>query len=366
MPHEKTHPSFFKIIFNDMKRLFRDLFSGHWFRMMSRDLRDLHDFYIDKERKIKLESMNWFKKWFLITFWLVKELILRLSSFRRALFILALIFIFASSSQGNSDNKILFGVLLFMFVLLLELKDKLLARQELEAGRTVQKALLPDECPSVPGWDVWLYSNPANDVGGDLVDFVVIDNNRFGLVLGDVAGKGLGAALFMAKLQSTLRALVFNIKSLSKLAESMNNIFYRDTIPNSFASMFYLEIMQNSGAIKYVNAGHLPPIVLKRRQDTMLSKGAQALGIMPDVSYTEQNLELATGDYLLIYSDGLSEARNSDGLFYGDERIQAILPQWNSLSAKNAGRLLLDDVNDFAGDTAQTDDLSLIILKKTD
>src|SRR5512138_3275825 len=93
-------------------------------------------------------------------------------------------------------------------VLMLELKDKLLARSELEAGRTVQLALMPDRPPVVPGWDIWLYSRSANDVGGDLVDYLQIDPQRLGVMLGDVAGKGLPAALLMAKLQATLRALV--------------------------------------------------------------------------------------------------------------------------------------------------------------
>lgn len=120
-----------------------------------------------------------------------------------------------------------------------------------------------------------------------MVDFIAINEKRYGLVLGDVAGKGLGAALFMAKLQSTLRALVFNFRSLAKLAESMNTIFYRDTIPNSFSSMFYLEISPDSEKIRYVNAGHMPPIHVKGHSNTILPKGAQALGIMPDVQYQE-------------------------------------------------------------------------------
>ena len=223
---------------------------------------------------------------------------------------------------------------------------------------------MPDENPDVAGWDIWLYSKPANDVGGDLVDFISIDKKRFGIVLGDVAGKGLGAALFMAKLQSTLRALVFNFKLLTKLAESMNNIFYRDTIPNSFSSMFYIEISPGSGNIKYINAGHIPPLVIKQNKISALQKGDQALGLAPDVSYHEQSLEMMESEYLLVYSDGLSEAMNANGFFFGDERIIQNIEKWDNPESGQAGQFLLDDIERFAGDVPQTDDLSMVILKK--
>jgi sigma-B regulation protein RsbU (phosphoserine phosphatase) len=363
MTENQPEPKLIKTIISDIGQLFRDIFSGAFFRMISNDMRELHAFYIDQDRKKRLESMNRFKRWFLIFFWLIKALILKLSSFRRSLFILALVFILSGSSE-RADNKIIIGLILFIFILLMELKDKLLARQELEAGRAVQKALLPDENPDVPGWDIWLYSKPANDVGGDLVDFISIDKKRFGIVLGDVAGKGLGAALFMAKLQSTLRALVFNFKLLAKLAESMNNIFYRDTIPNSFSSMFYIEISPGSRNIKYINAGHIPPLVIKQNKISTLQKGDQALGLAPDVFYHEQSIELMEGEYLLVYSDGLSEAMNANGFFFGDERIIQNIEKWDNPESGQAGQFLLDDIERFAGDVPQTDDLSMVILKK--
>jgi hypothetical protein len=364
MAKNQTGQKFFATIIDDIMQLFRDIFSGAFLNTIAKDLRELHDFFIDRDRKKRLKSMGWFRKWFLMFFWLIKALILKLSSFRRILFLIAIFFIISSPQNRSSNNSIFFGVLIFMFILLLELKDKLLARQELEAGRAVQKALLPDQSPSVAGWDIWLYSKPANDVGGDLVDFIEIDQDRFGLVLGDVAGKGLGAALFMAKLQSTLRALVFNFESLAKLAESMNNIFYRDTIPNSFSSMFYIEISANSGKTRYVNAGHIPPVIIRKQKNTILPKGAQALGIMPDVAYSEQTMKLNTGEFLLIYSDGLSEARNSNDVFFGDEKIIKITEGWDTLNTGQAGQSLLDEVHKFARNTSQTDDLSLVILKR--
>ena len=114
MTENQPEPKLIKTIINDIGQLFRDIFSGAFFRMISNDMRELHAFYIDQDRKKRLESMNRFKRWFLIFFWLIKALILKLSSFRRSLFILALIFILSGSSD-RADNKIIIGLILFIF-----------------------------------------------------------------------------------------------------------------------------------------------------------------------------------------------------------------------------------------------------------
>lgn len=151
MDKKQPEQKFFKTIFNDLGNIFRDIFSGTFFKIMGNDLRELHDFYIDKDRKQRLKSMNWFRKWFLISLWLIKALILRLSSFRRALFIIAIIFIFSSSNQGNSDNKVIIGILIFVFILLLELKDKLLARQESRPDGPYKKHFYQTRVQRYPG-----------------------------------------------------------------------------------------------------------------------------------------------------------------------------------------------------------------------
>jgi hypothetical protein len=366
MSKNNEDPKFFKTIFNDLVDLIRDIFSGKFLTTIKKELAELHDFFIDRDKKQQLQNMNRFRRWMHIFFWLSKCLILKLSSLRRILFVLALIFILTAPENGDINrNKIFLGIIIFIFILLMELKDKLLARQELEAGRAVQKALLPDESPGVTGWDIWLYTKPANDVGGDLVDFIKISPQRYGITIADVAGKGLGAALFMAKLQSTLRALVFEYSSLVKLAQMMNKIFYRDTLSSSFASMVYLEISSKSGELHLVNAGHPPALIFKEGKIRELPKGAQALGIMPDVKYKEEEFEFNSGEVLLVYSDGLSEAMNKNGTFFGEEKIYDLLAEFNHLPARQAGEKILNAVHKFTGDVAQSDDLSLIIIKRT-
>jgi hypothetical protein len=361
-----TEPKFFKTLFDDLRQFFSDLFSGAFFKQIKKDFREIREFFLDKHREKQLEQMGRFRRSWYLTWWLIKILFFKLSSFRRILLILALIFIFTADNNGNaSSGKIIIGALLFFFIILLELKDKLLARKELEAGRSIQQALAPEPNPSVPGWDIWLYTRPANDVGGDLVDYLKINGNRFGLAIGDVAGKGLPAALLMAKLQATLRAVVPDFPSLSKFAEKLNTIFYRDSLPNRFASMVYLEIKTDSNEIRFVNAGHFPPIVTGHGKLTEMEKGAPALGIMPDSTFTEKSFQLKTGDLFIVYSDGVTEARNEAGDFFGESGFKELLLKIEGLTATQAGTKILEDVDNFIGEAPATDDLSMIILRRT-
>jgi sigma-B regulation protein RsbU (phosphoserine phosphatase) len=246
---------------------------------------------------------------------------------------------------------------------MLELKDKLLARHELRAGRAVQQALMPGAAPAVAGWDVWLYTRPANDVGGDLVDTLAV-GPRTGLVLADVAGKALPAALLMAKVQATLRALATEVPSLAALAERTNTILCRDGLPSRFATMVYLDIEGESGRVRLVNAGHQPPIVVSGGRFHELQPGGMALGMMPGSTYTEQDIDLQPGEALVVYSDGVTEAMNDAGEFFGDDRLQALLSDPRPVSAEQYGRRLLASVDTFMGDTRPYDDLSLIIAKR--
>ena len=368
---EKNQDSLRHLFKKDIKQTYHDLRRGDLRRTLRRDFRDLHDFYIDEERRKRLASMGRFKRWIYIAAWLLKSLFFKLTMVRRILLLISIILLFAmrSSSDQQGDASVQFGLpiisfLIILFILMLELKDKLLAREELEVGRTVQLALLPDRNPTIPGWDIWLYTRPANDVGGDLVDYLVINENRVGVALGDVAGKGLGAALLMAKLQATLRALAENFESLAELGNQMNRIFCRDGIESRFATLVYLELAPLSGQVRVLNAGHLTPLALTKNDLIKMSPAALPLGAMPDAVYTEQHIDLAPGDLLLVYSDGVTEARNEAGAFFGEERLMEILPGLRILSVEDAGIRLLSKIDRFIGEARRYDDISLMLLKR--
>jgi hypothetical protein len=358
MPEQTSSndPRLVQTILDDFRR-------GDFRKTVKQDYEDLKDFYLHEERRKRLQTMNSFKRFFYSAGWLLKELFLKLTPARRILLIVGLVLLL-SNKQDNQNNLVLVGSLLLLFIIMLELKDKLIAKSELEAGRKVQEALKPHFKPVVPGWDVWLYTQSANEVGGDLVDHIRLDDNRFGFALGDVAGKGLSAALLMAKLQSTLRAFVSDFTLLSELAAKVNHIFYRDGLRNIFASLVYLELTANSDVVRLFNAGHFPPIIIKGSELQELSKGSPALGLISNTQYTEESVEIFSGNFLIVYSDGIIESRNQYGEFFGNVRLNTLIKNFNDLTSEQAGEKVLSSVQQFVGNARQHDDISLIILKR--
>jgi hypothetical protein len=359
--NKKNDPKFWKTIKDDWKKT-------KVRRTIKQDWKELRDFYLSADQKKRLNEMNRFKRWFLVTWWLLKAMFFRLPPMRRLLLIISIILMSNVSVNIGANTTIItnpfLGYLVLIFVLMLELKDKLLAHNELQEGKSVQIALLPDENPEIAGWDCWLFTRPANDVGGDLVDFMQLDENKYYLALGDVAGKGLGAALLMSKLQSTLRALVQDIKNLEELGHKINQIFHRDSLPTKFASLVYLETEANSKKIKMLNAGHFQPLIIKKTEIIETAKGAPAVGMMDDTKYHEQEFDLDNDDLFFVYSDGLIEACNENTEFYGEQRMRNILQENKMLSCSELGRKIMIDVDNFVGESALHDDLSMIILKK--
>lgn len=345
-----------------------DFKKGGFFKSFKKDFHELREFYISEEKKKRLSQMNWIKRIFLFSWWLLKSLILKLTPFRRVILIVSIAFLvvkFNVSSEDNSAsaNSYMLGVLLILFLFMLELKDKLLARDELEAGRKIQSALMPEISPQFNGWSIMLFTRSANEVSGDLVDFIKIEPDRAGLLIADVAGKGLKASLLTTKLQATVRSFVGDLE-IEKLVSKVNDIFYRDSLRSIFASLLYLEISENSSQITYVNAGHFPPLYVGANGIKVMSKGDAALGLMKNVDYKENILELNSGEFFFAYSDGLTEARNESGFFYGNERLHQMLLTLRNYDAKEIGGAIIADLDNFIGDNSNNDDLSILIIKK--
>lgn len=358
-----SNPRLHKVVMDDLRstKLRRDYL---------RDFKDLYHFYLDDARRAELAGMSRIRRAFSLLFWVLKSLLLKLSPTRRLLLMVALTFAvmgptgFSTQAFALQTDLRPWGFVLLLIVLMLELRDKMLAKDEIAIARQVQRALLPSRHPEVPGWSVWSYSRPANDVGGDLVDYIELDGFRHAVVLGDVAGKGLGAALLTAKLQATLRALVPTAESLDDLGTRVNHIFYRDGLDNRYATLFFAQIEHDSGHVRYLNAGHNPPIVLRADGHEMLKASSFPLGMLASPTYEEGLLELSAGDVMLAYTDGLTEATNDQGEEYGLKRLEELLPQLRGRTPEAIGTRLLRDVDRFLGDARITDDLSLAVITK--
>ena len=351
--------------------LFKDLRPTDLPRNFRQDLKRLYRFYLDEERRAELAAMGRVRRTFKLLGWLLKSLLAKLSPGRRlALFAALVMCFFGHARLRLPDGDLLetdfrlWAFLIVLLVLMLELMEKVVARDEIEIARQVQLALLPRTHPQPGGWSLWSFMQPANDVGADLVDYIDLPGGRLGVVLGDVAGKGLGAALLTAKLQATLRALSLDCPSLSDLGAHLNSILHRDGIDNRFATMFYVELDPATGRLRYLNAGHNPPLVLRDSGIETLEASAIPLGMMDGTTYKEGELRLQPGDALVVYSDGLTEARNAGDEEFGAERLRALLPRLRGLTAEDGVRLLIGEVSAFLGGERPHDDLSLVVLTR--
>jgi hypothetical protein len=365
-----TPPGILRTLWADGKTVWADIERRGLGHSLSASVAEMESFYLDDEKRRRLVAMKPVPRWIRRILWLVRGLLLKLTPTRRVLLAVAIVMLTTSldfdDERGLRGSVSLpsVGAILVGIVLMLELKDKLVARNELVAGRAVQLALMPPESPAIPGWDVWLYTEPANDVGGDLVDHLALGQSRHGIALGDVAGKALPAALLMVKLQATIRALAPQCSTLGTLGEAVNRILHRDGLPNRFATLIYLVLAEHASDVRYLLAGHLPPLLVRGGQITTLAAGSMALGFVPDATFTEEVLSLHPGEVLVAFSDGVVEASNAAGDFFGDDRLYDAVRGATGQPAKTIGHAVLGALATFVGDVRPYDDVSVVVVRR--
>jgi phosphoserine phosphatase RsbU/P len=261
------------------------------------------------------------------------------------------------------------GVVLFV-LLMLEIADRVVMKRDLEIARDIQSWLLPSTPPLVPGLAITFTTRPANTVAGDFYDVFArtaagTSGERFLLAVADVAGKSIPAALLMATFQASLKTLSATSCSLLELVEGMN----RYACCNSqgglrFTTAFLAEFDPAAGNLTYINAGHNSPI-LRRASGLIerLTAGGLPLGIQPATTYASAEAALASGDWLIIFTDGLVEATNQFGEEYGEERLQALLQAAAGLTPEALLQRTIADVDRFVGTTPQHDDITCMLIK---
>ena len=365
-----ARPRLISTLSNDIGIVVEDVRRRGFGRSIGGTFAGLEAFYLTRDERHKLGELPGTRRFFRRIWYFIRGLLMKLTPARRIMLATALLAIVLGAGRIDIDT-VHFGfrfqglaTVLILLVLVLELKDKLIARDELEAGRAVQLALMPTDRPQVPGWDIWLYTQPANDVGGDLVDHLPLEQGRHAVLLGDVTGKALPAALLAVQLQATIRALAPRFDDLGDFGAGMNNILYRDGLPTRFASLVYLQLTADSGAVRLLNAGHMPPLLLRGAALTTLPPGSMVLGMMPDITFSEQQIDIETGDVLVVYSDGISEALNEAGDFFDDERLHALVLQTRGMPAQETAAHILAELARFVGEAEQSDDVSLMVLRR--
>ena len=238
--------------------------------------------------------------------------------------------------------------------------------QELGTARSIQHALLPKNLPRLDGWKIAYHYQPAREVGGDFYDFLRLEDDRVGLVIGDVSGKGIAAALVMANTQSVLRAVARrgNIAPGQVLAEA-NEILCAYIPPSTFVTCFYGVLDPESGRLVYANAGHDPPCERHDSRVEELRARGMPLGLMPAMAYEEKEAVLAAGDNLLFYSDGLVEAHDPEGEMFGFPRLRNLIFVQGAAGDEELVEFLLAELTRFTGaDKEQEDDITLVTLER--
>jgi serine phosphatase RsbU (regulator of sigma subunit)/predicted ester cyclase len=248
-----------------------------------------------------------------------------------------------------------------------ETRERERVEQELRVARRIQHALLPADLPQIEGWGIAYHYRPAREVGGDFYDVLVLDDGRVGLVLGDVSGKGIPAALVMACTQSVLRAIAqrAGIAPGQALKEANEVLF--TYIPSSmFVTCFYGILDPADGRLRYANAGHNLPYCRHEGETTELRARGMPLGLMSGMSYEEQEWALAPGDSVLLYSDGLVEAHDFRGEMFGFPRFRRLFANYRAGSCEELVGYLLAELGKFTGEEwEQEDDITLFTLQRS-
>jgi len=251
-------------------------------------------------------------------------------------------------------------------------KDKEILRTELErkkfeieTARNIQRSFLPDSEPHMSGFDIAAFSLPALEVGGDFYDFIPISEDKWGLVIADVSGKGFPAALFMALSRTCVRANAMGKTTASEAICMANNLISEDEKSGMFVTLFYATLDKNTRRLSYVNAGHNPPLILGEQASSlvMLSAKGIALGVMPDIFLEEHEIVLHEGEIIIFYTDGVTEAVNKEQEQFGQERLIKCIQDNRNLSAKELIQLLEQEVTAFSEGQPQFDDITLMVVK---
>jgi serine phosphatase RsbU (regulator of sigma subunit)/catechol 2,3-dioxygenase-like lactoylglutathione lyase family enzyme len=246
-----------------------------------------------------------------------------------------------------------------------KLRVERLAAHELEIAKQVQARLFPQNLPVIETLEYSGSCLQARHVGGDYFDFLELGPGRFGLVVGDIAGKGIAAALLMANLQANLRIQCVTLQAeLQRLLCSVNQVFYRNTSESAYATLFFAEYDDNDRQLSYVNCGHLPALLL--RSDNSLERlGATGtvLGLFPEWDCSVAHQTMCPGDTLAVYTDGVTESPNDKGEQFGEDRLADALVQHRHLAPDGIIAAIVDEVQRFSGALEQHDDITLIVAK---
>jgi sigma-B regulation protein RsbU (phosphoserine phosphatase) len=341
------------------------------------DAQASYGFYIKDTDEEELGRHRGPRRWYKTSKALFWALVMRLTPARRVLLLLALLLLVLSAMSFKVTDGVVFDVkfefaaiLMLLLLLSLELADKVTMKRDLEIAREIQLWLVPSEAPVVAGADIAFATRPQNSVAGDYYDAFYPDpenKEKLLLVIADVAGKSVPAALLMATLQASLRTIAGEGVSLGELVTRLNRYASAYSLGGMRFTTAVLGLYEpSSRRLTYVNAGHNAPILRRRNGDLMhLDVGGLPLGIESTATYETASVELEPGDALILFTDGVVEAFNDRGEEYGNPRWEEgvrALPDWR---AQETLAYLMKRVDVFVGATRQSDDITCLVFRST-
>ena len=247
-----------------------------------------------------------------------------------------------------------------------EMRERERVEQELQVARSIQQASLPNDVPTIEGWEIVHHYQPAREVGGDFYDILELSNGQLGLLVGDATSKGVPAALVMASTRSMLRAVARGSEySPGEILSRVNDSLVTDIPPNMFVTCFYCILDPENGSLRYANAGHDLPYLHRNGEAEELRARGMPLGLMPAMNYEEKEMVLQAGDAAFFYSDGLVEAHDPKGEMFGFPRLQRLIAQHDE-KERALGNLLMEELYYFVGEGwEQEDDITLLTLRRS-
>jgi len=238
--------------------------------------------------------------------------------------------------------------------------------RDLEVAQSIQTSFLPDSTPSVPGWEVAAYYRAARMVGGDFYDFLPLSEGKWGVVVADVADKGMPAALYMALSRTLLRAVARNQSDPAATLLRVNKLLLEDTHSDLFVTMWYAIWNPAAGTLQYSSAGHNPPFVLRSGNQTaeILKLKGIALGVLPEIHLESGMLTLEPGDMLVLYTDGVTEAQSAAGAQFSLRGLIEAARRYSDRDARQIITAIIDTLDAHTQDAPQFDDLTLVIVQR--
>ena len=240
--------------------------------------------------------------------------------------------------------------------------------REIEIAREVQQRLFPQSIPVIAGVSLAGMCRPASEVGGDYYDLIELEGGHLGFAIGDVSGKGISAALIMASLRASLRGLLIDAPGdLAKMMQKVNRLVYEASSSSRYATFFFAVYSPETWELRYVNAGHNPPILVKQDSGEFrrLEACGPVVGLLPFVDYEEQSMILEAGDLLIAYTDGISEAMTAEDEEWGEDRMLEAMPRRRSALASEVIAKVFHAVEEFTAGAEQHDDMTLLVMKLT-